>query len=52
MAEVKCAIGSESGSASNMYWCGYDEFWICKKHVIFGFSSGPKCPRCSRQVKK
>lgn len=52
MAEVKCAFGGESGLASQMYWCSYDELWICKNHVIVGFASGPKCPRCSREVKK
>ena len=51
MAEVKCAFCDKGGSASQMYRCNYCEFWLHKHHAISGFLSGPKCPKCTREVK-
>lgn len=51
MATVRCAICGRQYPPKEMYYCSHDQFWLCRAHVSSGFLSGPKCPRCGRDVK-
>ena len=46
MPMVKCAYCSTKKYSGQMYYCSYDDMWICSTHV----ESGPRCPRCRRKL--
>lgn len=52
MPKVRCAIDNKEISLKDAKWCNNCQFWLCKKHVNWGWGSKPRCPKCRKEIKR